>query len=295
MLVKKIGTICFLFLLLIFSGNEVSSQENGLKLTPMASKGLLLNDNGKTRFYFKDGMMWERTFDEGDNLWRTSLAFIAYRDPALKEGMLQCLEWNADGSVRYYRSTSKNDETVSRDQVSMFLSAMALGGEDVKKYVKATKWRLSKRYSLTPDMWLWMRALGGNKFARTLFYLMEIPIAKTYQLWNNSNISKGKFPAYAVHLLAWQVYALNDPSNLNKTLSRIIVKMAEKENLLVKLLCDQPVGSQQVLNVKPKNDFQWQRDRYTKVSLRYLTKEEAEFNTIDVDVLRAIYEDIHHD
>ena len=268
--------------------NTSETKEND----PKFALQLLLTDNGKTRFYFKDGMMRERTVGEGDNLWRTSLAYIAYRHPTLMEGMLDCLKWNEDGSIRYYRSTEKTDNDFSRDQLTMFLTAMSLSGEDVKKYVKATKWKLSRRFSLTVDMWLWMRALGGSKLARTLFYLIEIPIAKTYQLWNKSNLSKGKFPSYAVHLLAWQVYALNDPSNFNKSLGSIVTKMADNDNYLIKSLLDYPVSLEDVLSVKPETGFQWQRDKFdVNPIIRELTVEEAEFNTIDIDVLKAIYQD----
>ena len=247
-----------------------------------------LEDNGKINFYFKDGMMWERTHDSGDNLWRTSLAYIAYGHPALKEGMMNCTRWIDKNHIRFYRSVEQTDENVSRDQITMFLVALALRGEDVKKYTKAIKWKLSKRYSLTPDMWLWLKALGGNKIARTLFYLIEIPIVKVYQLWNKSNISKNKFPAYAVHLLAWQIYALENNSNMKQTIGSAVVKMADKENYLIRLLCCHKVSKEEIEQVKPHTDFIWQRYR-DDFYLRELTEEEAEFNTLDVDVLKAIY------
>jgi len=249
-----------------------------------------LEDNGKTRFYFKDGMMWERTVDEGDNLWRTSLAYIAYGDSALKEGMLDCTKWISPDHVQYFRSTEQNDTTVSRDQVTMFLAAMAIRGEDVKPYIKATKWRLSKRYSLTLDMWLWMKALSGNKFAKKLFFLTEVPLVKAYQLWDKLNISKNKFPSYAVHLLAWQIYSLEDNSNLKDRLGYIVAKMADDDNYLVQLLTGHCVDSSKIENVIPMTDFVWQRyKKTTKVELRPLTDEEAEFNTLDVDVLNYIF------
>jgi len=249
-----------------------------------------LEDNGKTRFYFKDGMLWERSVDEGDNLWRTSLAYIAYGNPELKEGMLECTEWVDSNHVQYYRSTYKNDTTVSRDQVTMFLAAMAIRGEDVKPYIKATKWRLSKRYSLTLDMWLWMKALGGSKFAKKLFFLTEVPIVKAYRLWDKLNISKNKFPSYAVHLLAWQIYSLEDNSNLKENLGNTVAKMADDDNYLVQLLAGCDVDQSKIDSVVPMTDFVWQRYKETtRVDIRLLTEEEAEFNTLDMDVLNYIF------
>jgi hypothetical protein len=165
-----------------------------------------------------------------------------------------------------------------------------LNGEDVKKYIKATKWKLSKRFSLTIDMWLWMKALGGSKFAQKMFFVTQIPIAQIYHLWNKSGFSKKKFPAYASHLLAWQIYALNDGSKYQKSLGEIVSKLADEDNYLVRLLLDFPVSKEHVENVKPTTDFQWQRNKEEKAKYcRELTPEEAEFNTIDVDVLKVIF------
>ena len=249
----------------------------------------LLEDNGKTRFYVENGMFRERTHDNGDNLWRTSLAYIAYQQPILLKGMLSCTRWEKKNKVRYFRSVEQDDETVSRDQLTMFLVAFAEGGGDVRKYVKATPWRISKKYTLTPDMWLWMRALGGNKIAKSLFYLVEIPIAKFYQLWNKRKKARGRFPSYALHLLAWQVYSLKETSNLDHTLKSIIIKMTPRENYLIRLLGDAGISQANVDRVVPKTDFQWQRDRYSKAIIRPLTAEEAEYNTLDVDILQTMF------
>ncbi len=258
---------------------EINSFESGLTLeqrnihvmepksTPLFHMDigpLQLKDNGKTRFYVENGMMRERSHDSGDNLWRTSIAYIAYKDPALKDGMLSCTRWISPKHVQYYRSVEQTDTDVSRDQVTMFLVAMALNGEDVKKYIKATKWKLSERFSLTIDMWLWMKALGGSKFAQKMFFVTQIPIAKVYHLWNKSGLSKKKFPAYASHLLAWQIYALNDGTKYQKSLSEIVSKLADDDNYLVSLLLDLPVSKEQVEKVRPTTDFQWQRNKSEK-------------------------------
>jgi hypothetical protein len=252
--------------------------------------GLLLEDNGKTWFFLRDGMMRERNAGDGDNLWRTSLAYIAYKNDTLKKGMLDCTEWISDKQVKYYRSTEKTDDDVSRDQVTMFLVAMALNGEDVSKYIKATGWRLSNRYTLTVDMWLWMKALQGNKLARKLFFLAEIPIAKMYQIINKNKIlNKHKFPSYALHMLAWQVFSLKSESHQKDILADIILSMADPENYLIRLLAGCEVSREEIETVVPHTDFIWQRYRKESPNLRPLTPEEAEFNTLDVDVLNAVF------
>lgn len=270
--------------------NITTMNAKGTQLIPIEIGPLLLKDNGKTRFYFENGMMRERDHDCGDCLWRTSIAYIAYKDQAFKEGMINCTKWISPKHVQYYRSVEQNDTDVSRDQVTMFLVAMALNGEDVNKYIKATKWKLSKRFSLTIDMWLWMKALGGSKLAQKMFFVTQIPIAKVYHLWNKTGFSKKKFPAYASHLLAWQIYVLNDKTKYQKSLAEIVSKLADDDNYLVRLLLDLPVSKEIVENEKPTTDFKWQRNKEEKAKYcRELTPEEAEYNTIDVDVLKRIY------
>lgn len=260
------------------------------RMESISSKGFLQKDNGKTNFYFKDGMLWERGIDGADNLWRTSLAYIAWGDPALKDGMIKCTRWVKPNRIQYYRTTYHDDQDVSRDQVTMFLAAMAIMGEDVKPYIKATKWKLSERHTLTPDMWLWMKALGGSKIARKLFYLMEIPLTKLNYFWNKSKLSRHIYPGYAAHLLAWQMYALNHTSNHSMALSSTLLKIIDKDNYLVQLLLGYEVSADKINGVKPMTDFVWQRYKSsTKSHLRPLTSEEAEYNTLDVDVLNAIY------
>ncbi|MCB0807297.1 MAG: hypothetical protein KDC05_15980 [Bacteroidales bacterium] len=253
--------------------------------------GFLPDDNGKTYYYFSDGMMRDRTADNGDNLWRTSLAYIAYNHPDLREGMLRCLKWTGEDKVQFYRSVEQDKNDVSRDQITMFLAAMKYHGHDIKKIVKATPYKISDKYKLTPDMWLWMRAAAGSTLARRLFYMIEWPVVKVYQLWNKSNISKRKFPAYALHLLAWQLYVLDGNASIKRSIQNMVEDMGDEENYLVKLLSEQQVTEPQVDSVTPHTDFIWQRYRQTaNVNLRPLTPEEAEFNTLDVDVLKAVFE-----
>jgi len=252
---------------------------------------LLLSDNGKTYYYFQDGIMRDRTADDGDNLWRTSLAYVAYNHPALKEGMIGCTKWINPNHVQFYRSVEQSKNDVSRDQITMFLAAMKFHNQDVKKYAKAIKWKISDKYKLTPDMKLWIKAVGGNAIPRRLFLLLEWPIVKVYQVWNKSNISKRKFPAYALHLLAWQMYVLDANSGVKNNINTMIVSMADKENYLLRLLAGYPVTPEQVESFEPHTDFIWQRYRFsTDVELRKLSPPEAEFNALDRDVLKAVFE-----
>jgi hypothetical protein len=251
---------------------------------------LSLTDNGKINFYFHNGMMRERNIDNGDNLWRTSLAYIAYGDEALYNGMLKCQLWKAKNHVQFFRSTEQEDNNVSRDQITMFLAALAVRGKDVKKHINGIKWKISQKYSLTYDMWLWMQALKGGKISKMQFFLVQIPIIRAASLWNRTNFSKEKYPAYAVHLLAWQIYSLQSNSRLKWKLASMVVRMADEDNLLVRLLLGYKISKEELESIYPQNDFVWQRYKNnTSAILRPLTEEEAEFNTLDIDVLNYIY------
>jgi hypothetical protein len=66
--------------------------------------------------------------------------------------------------------------------------------------------------------------------------------------------------------------------------------MADEDNYLVRLLLGFPVSQQEIDGVNPETGFQWQRDKYDQgPHIRELTPEEAEFNTLDVDVLKAVF------
>lgn len=251
---------------------------------------LSIEDNGKINCYFQNWMMRERNISNGDNLWRTSLAYIAYGHESLFEGMLKCQVWKGKNHVQFYRSSEQNDNDVSRDQITMFLAALAVRGKDIKKQVKGIKWKISQKYSLTYDMWLWMQALKGGEISKMQFFLIQIPIIRAASFWNRTKLSKEKYPAYALHLLAWQIYSLKSNSRLKWRLASMVVRMADEDNLLIRLLLGYKITEKEIDSIYPQNDFVWQRYKSdTKAVLRPLTEEEAEFNTLDIDVLNYIY------
>jgi len=67
-------------------------------------------------------------------------------------------------AVRCNPNYGKDD--VSRDQVILAWSALYLNKDKSKleEIVTHTKYRLSKRYLMTPTMWFWSRGLIGNDF-----------------------------------------------------------------------------------------------------------------------------------
>jgi hypothetical protein len=115
---------------------------------------------------------------EGDCLWRTGLAYIAWKEPLMKEGILECYRYVPAGPhfrkpfYQASRHTGRHDEDdVTRDQVLMSLSALHVNGdyEELAEISSKLPYRLSRKYKQTPDMWAWKQTFTNTKFKR--FYV----------------------------------------------------------------------------------------------------------------------------
>jgi len=109
---------------------------------------------------------------EGDALWRTGISYIAYKEPIMKEGILECYrKYNMinKGDKYWYqamRCTGRyREDDVSRDQTIMSLSALAINGDmdEFKNIVAHLPYTLSRRFKMTPGMWLWLKAVATKK------------------------------------------------------------------------------------------------------------------------------------
>ena len=112
---------------------------------------------------------------EGDCLWRTGLAYITWKEPLMKEGILECYRYVKSGphfKKPFYqasRHTGRHDEDdVTRDQVIMSLAALHVN-EDYKELAEiASKlpYKLSRKYKMTPGLWSWCRLFAGTKWKK---------------------------------------------------------------------------------------------------------------------------------
>ena len=157
---------------------------------------------------------------EGDALWRTAIAYITTGDKKFYNGIIKAFsiipKFNENGYVEdyHYQATRFNDgsdeykDDVSRDQVILAWSSLYLNKDDRKleELIKHTKYRLSKRYIMTPTMWLWSRGLIGNKF---LGYLGQffLTIELTFSVLFNILIKK---------LIGYKEYTLNEIEEMMK-------------------------------------------------------------------------------
>ena len=104
---------------------------------------------------------------EGDALWRTGIAYITNPLKKYKDGILQAFKLKDDGKYQARRCNPDiGVDDVSRDQVILAWTSLFINNDikELDELVSHTPYRLSKRYLMTPTMWLWSRGIIGKKF-----------------------------------------------------------------------------------------------------------------------------------
>ncbi len=165
-----------------------------LKYNDLESKKVFNTDD---KMMYEHAWEWrkregERNLGEGDALWRTGLAYITWKDPEIKEGILGCFRKVKGGhhfKKDFYqpmRATGRHGEDdVSRDQVTMAFASLAVNGdtEELHEIASKTPWRLSRRMSMTIDFYFWVKSLTKTKYKKLyanlhlLTQLLFTPIA----------------------------------------------------------------------------------------------------------------------
>jgi hypothetical protein len=135
----------------------------------------------KVKMLFEKPEPWETNPGRGepDALLRTARAYIAYKQPVLKEGILSCYKKESDGHYQAYRCAPDiGAEDVSRDQTTGSLAALFINGDktEFEEIGPKLRFRLSKRFLQGPGMWLWLRqwwvAYGIIEFFSIVFGIM---------------------------------------------------------------------------------------------------------------------------
>lgn len=130
---------------------------------------------------------------EFDSLWRTSLAYITYKDNDLKQAIIKCFRKfemiNFPGRYWYQASRASNrygEDDVSRDQVILALASLKVNGDEteLKEIAAHLPFRLSRRFLMTTSMWFWVKWLATDKkhfkLAFLIMNLLEHSISITY-------------------------------------------------------------------------------------------------------------------
>lgn len=171
------------------------------------------------KFRPEDGLMykkqqpweeWDEEFQEWrveyDALWRSGLAYIAYGDNDIKQGILNCFrpyiigEHRDPKKTKYQASRASNrfgEDDVSRDQIILALTSLEFNGDidEVKEITSKLSFRLSRRFLMTPTMWFWVKYLATRKqgwknafaFMQTLEHSINIPITKLLRWFSGAN------------------------------------------------------------------------------------------------------------
>jgi len=199
--------------------------------------------------------------------------------------------------------------------------------EFLKMLSKKLRWKISDRFNFSVDLWLWMKGITGNKFAMFMYYLIAIPVAFFSVMWNKviytlggfgkevpqdkyvftskENLSKRKlffrkyiYPIYAIYQNAFVLYATPDSIG-KKILKRIFLWNIDKQNFLLRIMFGGKVSKEEVYSYKSMTGTRWTaylNDLNDRSSLQ-IEKDplRLEFNVIDVDLLRKMYETIGKD
>jgi len=134
---------------------------------------------------------------EYDTLFRSGLAYIAYGDEDIKQGILNCFrpyiigEERDPNKTKYQASRASNrfgEDDVSRDQIILALASLEFNGDidEVKEITSRLSFRVSRRFLMTPTMWFWVKYLSTRKkgwkrafaFMQTLEHSINIPLTK---------------------------------------------------------------------------------------------------------------------
>ena len=131
----------------------------------------------KTKMMNEHALEWAKkeckmNIGEGDALWRTGLAYITWKQPIKKEGILSCYRYVPVGhhfKKPFYQAMRHSgrwgEDDVTRDQVIMSLAALKVNKdlEELDEIASKLPYRLSRKYKMTPDMWFWVKTLTCTK------------------------------------------------------------------------------------------------------------------------------------
>lgn len=269
----------------------------------------------------------------GDSIGNTSDAYFAYEyEPfvqAVKNCFLEKIDNRGKKYIQGYRHPIHFDREyndMSRDHISYTLIMMKQAGEYdfLKKLSKGLRWKISDRYTFTPDSWLWMKGIAGNRFAMFLYYLISIPVTFLSVFWNKiiyklggfskevnqndyifvdySKHSKRKiffrkliYPIYAIYQNSFILYV--SPNCIGKTiLKKIFLWNIDPQNFMLRIMFGGKVKNENVYSYKSMYGTRFTTylsDLNDRCWLSIITDpQRLEANVVDVDLLRKMYETI---
>ncbi len=234
--------------------------------------------------------------------------------------------------IKLYRQADHKDggHTTSRDAVIMALSALFINNDRniLNNILKSLKIKLSKKFNMSIPMYFWVKNLKDNKqsylnsvifnffsifenffsilFNKILDNFLEFKKIDNVKEQNQPNFEGFKKylyiayqPDYAHHLQVQQTGTSKD-NFLKKINQKILLSYTEKNNFILRyLLNDKTLTIDEINNYIynqyiPTNDVLAQRrfDGTSNIYLRELTRDEAEYNDINININYQIIEQL---
>jgi len=136
------------------------------------------------------------------------------------------------------------------------------------------------------NKWIWVKG-KDYPWVNNSQKLYSSHQKKKDENWLYKAFGKVEYPEYALHLTSWLVYVSNN-SILKRILQKLGIWLAEKDNLLIRLLMGDDVNFEDINKYKPVNHFRWS-SRFNGTSYcYYLEYQDAIYNIIDKDILLTI-------
>lgn len=276
----------------------------------------------------------------GDALLRTGRGYIAWGRPEMKTGILSCFRkytmQDYSDAKYWYQGARCNvrqyEDDVSRDQLSGAFYALLIRGdkEECLEIIKHTPYRISRRFIMSPDFWLWLKAVQGKKWAETLWHMSNILTLPFFFSWNKivnlilgykeidqnnykienliekhrkfNSIQKfldiSFYPSYTTHHTCWYLECVPD-SLLKRCVQKLILLQVENGNYVERLLCgDKTVTQEEVSSYVPMTEYRWS----SKLDLSQIDSgkipepwdidiiEKLKINQLDKDILLSLWE-----
>ena len=238
--------------------------------------------------------------------------------------------WQGYRYPTYANGTEINSgDKLSRDHLKNTVIAYKYAGKTDKEmwdFVKRLRWRISKFAMFTPELWLFVRLLSGRKFATWMYprltFIVKVVTSwwqlrvekksgfgphfeedqNTFKLLQNSfkpdcinHCSKKLHPIYTLLQNSQQArYIKND--KWKKKCMEQIYKITPTYNYAIKLYVNHPEGitEDMIMSYKSMKGGRWSgimniwwNDRSLYINTN---EEEIEYNVMDVDYIRKLWE-----
>jgi len=292
--------------------------------------------NNKYFFFSEDKKMiminnfqeWKKDdHGERDSLWRSGISYITYGTTNILNGLLLAYRLKDNGKYQASRCNHLIDEDdVSRDQIILSIAALKIRNRpELYDIARNLPYKLSNRYNMTPNLWLWLRGITGSKisdYLNQLYMVFELTINILLNKFIKSQIKpieysqdeleyrlkhygeekirsemlntkwkrflwKIEFPGYGLHLSMWMVYVSRN-SFLKKILQKLILIDADSNNLLAKILCGENVTNDEIQNYKPMEEWRWSQRMTDLTRTRIVPDNNIGNYSLDKDILTTM-------